>query len=84
MTTHTAIETLGDLRDHAMSLSWYCADERCARLLGLTLARAIELFGADQVYIGWQPTGIKCAECGCRETTMIVQPVPPGYAIPGR
>ncbi len=79
-----AIETLGELRDHAMLLSWYCADERCARLLGLTLDRAIELFGADQIYINWQPTGIKCASCGCRKTTMIVQAVPMGYALPGR
>ena len=84
MTRRTTIETLGDLRDHAMSLSWHCANVRCARLLGLTLDRAIELFSADQVYINWQPTGIKCAACGCHQTTMIVQAVPLGYALPGR
>lgn len=81
MSYKTSIETLGDLRDHAMSLSWYCANERCARLLGLTLDRAIELYGPNKVYINWQPSGIRCAECGCRETRMIVQPVPPGYGI---
>lgn len=81
MSSKTSIETLGDLRDHAMSLSWHCANERCARLLGLTLDRAIELFGAGQVYIDWQPTGIKCAACGCRQTTMIVQPVLAGYGL---
>jgi hypothetical protein len=84
VTWRTSIETLGDLCDHNMSLSWYCANERCARLLGLTLDRAIELFGAGQVYINWQPPRIKCAACGCRQTTMIVQAVPYGYGLPGQ
>lgn len=78
----TTIETLGSLRDHDMSLVWYCRG--CERQLGLTLDRAIEMFGADQVYIDWQLPGVKCADCGCRETTRIVQPVPRGYALPGR
>ncbi len=80
----TAISTLGNLRDHDMSISFYCGDPKCARLLGLTMEMAIELFGANQRYVGWQPSGIKCAECGCRQTTMVIQAVPPGYGIPSR
>ena len=83
MTTRTTIETLGDLSDHAMSLTWYCAAAGCGRQLGLTLDRAIGLYGADRIYIDWQPSGIKCAGCGCRQTTMIVQAVPAGYVLPG-
>ncbi|ORE93944.1 hypothetical protein [Aurantimonas sp. 22II-16-19i] len=80
----TAIRTLGDLRDHDMSISFYCADPKCARLLGLTMELAIELFGADQRYVGWQPQGIKCSECGCRHTTIVIQAVPFGYGMPRR
>lgn len=74
------ITTLGDLRDHAMSLTWYCAG--CSGKLSLTLAEAIERFGAGQRYINWQLPGFECRRCGSVQTTMIVQAVPDGYALP--
>ncbi|MCE7028494.1 hypothetical protein [Jiella avicenniae] len=80
--TSATIETLGDLRDYGMSLTWYCAG--CSGRIALTLAEAIERFGSGQRYINWQLPGFECSRCSDRRTTMIVQPVPDGYALPGR
>ncbi|MCE7026390.1 hypothetical protein [Jiella avicenniae] len=81
--TRTVIETLGDLRDHRMSLAFFCTGSKCGRELGLTLDRAIEIYGADQIYIDWTPSrpAIFCRECGCRRMRMIVQAVPSGYGL---
>jgi hypothetical protein len=63
------ISTLGDLLDSHMGLSWACDD--CHRSLDLTLARAIELWGRDQVYVRWRAP-VRCAGCGSRNVSMRV------------
>ena len=74
------IATLGDLADAGMGLIWYC--DGCGRPLALTLARAIEMWGRDQVYVKWTPP-IKCASCGSKAISGSVQanttiaPAPP-------
>ncbi|HEV7436609.1 MAG TPA: hypothetical protein VGO22_17345 [Pseudorhizobium sp.] len=49
------ISTLGDLADNGMGLAWACDD--CYRSLDLTLARAIELWGRDQLYVPLECAG---------------------------
>lgn len=63
------IETLGDLRDNGYTLTLHCTAIRCLRPLDVDLARMIELFGADTVYVAkrWP---VKCAKCGCRQISM--------------
>lgn len=78
----TSIETLGDLRDHSMSLTWYCAG--CQGKVALALAEAIRRYGEGQRYINWQLPGFECTRCDSQQTTMIVQAVPDGYGLPGR
>ncbi|MEF2550017.1 hypothetical protein VQ042_01395 [Aurantimonas sp. A2-1-M11] len=65
-----AIDTLGKLADAEMGLVWYCDD--CNRRMELTLVRAIEIWGRDQVFIRWRPP-IKCGGCGSRSVNCRVQ-----------
>jgi hypothetical protein len=64
------ISTLGDLLDEGMGMTWIC--EGCSRDIDLTLARAIEIWGQDRRYVGWNPP-VKCARCGGRDISCRVR-----------
>ena len=65
-----SISTLGDVADAGMGIAWACDD--CHRGLDLTLARAIELWGRDQVYVRWRAP-IRCAGCGSKNVSMRIR-----------
>ena len=70
---HLSPATLGDLADDDYSLTFYCEEALCRRTLDLDLAKAIELWGRDLIYIGckWP---IRCRTCNSRNIGIRIAP----------
>lgn len=71
------IQTIGQLREHGMTMTAYCEVRACPHGERLDLDALIERFGEDLDYVEqvWRITGrLRCRRCGHRGGRLIIAP----------